>query len=144
MLTRVLPLEVRHSLCKGGGWVHIGKSVTNSGYVAIIGGGSIEAKSKKKSLVTRNSTEAEVALSDVSSLATWYKSCIQLLDMGRTVNVNNKYFFIKDRIKMGELKLEYIPTVELVADVLTKPVQSERFRFLQIKLIHFEFLEPQG
>ena len=137
-----------------------GKS--HSGYVAIIGGGSVEAKSKKQSLVTKSSTEAEmVALSDMSSLAIWLrefligqgyemerivieqdnKSCIQLIETGRTVNpnsrhINNKYFFIKDRIKMGELRLEYTPTEELVADVLTKPVQGDRFRFLRTKLMN--------
>ena len=45
-----------------------------SGYVAMIGGGSVEAKSKKQSLVTKSSTEAAmVALSDMPSLAIWLR-----------------------------------------------------------------------
>jgi hypothetical protein len=45
-----------------------GKS--QSGYVAMMSGASMESKSKKQSLVAKNSTEAElIALSDMVSLA---------------------------------------------------------------------------
>lgn len=109
-----------------------GKS--HSGYAAMMAGGSVEAKSKKQSLATKNSTESEmVALSDMSSLAIWWRnlvlhqgynlgaieieqdntSCIKLAEAGRSHNpfskhINVRYFFIKDRIDNGEVKLKYV------------------------------------
>ena len=130
----------------------------------MIAGGSVEAKSKKQSLVTKSSTEAEmVALSDMSSLAIWWRefllyqgysisaieieqdntSCMRLAEKGKTFNqfskhINIRYFFVKDRIDKGEIKLKYVRTDNLVADVMTKPLQGERFRFLRSKLMNHE------
>ena len=54
-----------------------GDGKSHSGYVATIAGGSVEAKSKKQSLVTKNSTEAEmVALSDMSSIGIGWREFI--------------------------------------------------------------------
>jgi hypothetical protein len=144
-----------------------GKS--HSGYAAMIAGGSVEAKSKKQSIVTKHSTEAEmVALSDMSSLAIWWRefviyqgykigaieieqdntSCIKLAEVGRSQNpfskhINIRYFFIKDRIENGEVKLKYVYTEQLIADILTKPLQGERFRSLRAKLMGY-LQRPQG
>ena len=40
----------------------------------------------------------------------------------RTKHLNIRYFFITDRIKKGELKIEYYPTDDMVADFFTKPL----------------------
>ena len=45
----------------------------------------------------------------------------------RTKHLNIRYFFITDRIKKGELKIEYCPTDDMVADFLTKPLQGKKF-----------------
>jgi hypothetical protein len=137
-----------------------GKS--HSGYVGVIAGGSVEAKSKKQGLVTKSSTESElVALSDMTSLAIWWRefmmcqgynigemeveqdntSCIKLAENGRSFNpmsrhINIRFFFIKDRMDAGEIKLKYVQTDELVADILTKPLQGEKFRYLRAKLMN--------
>ena len=125
----------------------------HSGYIGVIAGGSVEAKSKKQGLVTKSSTEAElVALSDMSSLAIWWRefiicqgydigameveqdstSCMKLAENGRSFNqlsrhINIRYFFIKDRMDAKEIKLKYVQIDELVADILTKPLQGEKF-----------------
>ena len=44
----------------------------------------------------------------------------------RTKNINIRYFFITDRIKKGELKIEYCPTDDMVADIFTKPLQGKK------------------
>ena len=45
----------------------------------------------------------------------------------RTKHLNIRYFSITDRIKKGELKIEYCPTDDMVADFFTKPLQGKKF-----------------
>ena len=45
----------------------------------------------------------------------------------RTKNLNIRSFFITYRIKKGELKIEYCPTDDMVADFFTKPLQGKKF-----------------
>ena len=45
----------------------------------------------------------------------------------RTKHINIQYFFITDRIKNGELNIEYCPTDEMVADFFTSPLQGNKF-----------------
>ena len=51
------------------------------------------------------------------------QSAILLKNNGRasisrlTEHINISYFFITDRIKKGELKIEYCPTDDMVADL---------------------------
>jgi hypothetical protein len=40
----------------------------------------------------------------------------------RTRHINIRYFFITDRIAAGEVKIEYCPTGEMIADYFTKPL----------------------
>ena len=46
----------------------------------------------------------------------------------RTRHINIRYFFVADRIKQGELRVEYCPTGDMVADYFTKPLQGSLFR----------------
>ena len=45
----------------------------------------------------------------------------------RTKHLNIRYSFITDRIKKGELKIEYCPTDDIVTDFFTKPLQGKKF-----------------
>ena len=45
----------------------------------------------------------------------------------RTKHINIRYYFITDRIKNDELKIEYCPTDNMVADYFTKPLQGKKF-----------------
>ena len=38
----------------------------------------------------------------------------------------------------NELKIEYLPTEEMVADVLTKPLQGDLFRRMRNKLLNVD------
>jgi len=49
----------------------------------------------------------------------------------RTRHINIQYFFIKDRIASGEVKLKYFPTETMLADAFTKPLQI--IAFVQFK-----------
>ncbi len=55
----------------------------------------------------------------------------------RTRHINVRYYFIKDRIDSGEIKLEYIPTEEMAADTLTKPLVGTKFKELKAKLLNW-------
>jgi hypothetical protein len=141
--------------------VHInGRSHTGS--VITLGKGAVHSKSTKQKLVSKSSTEAElVALSDEASQVLWtrnylqhqgYKmspakvyqdnmSTIAMADKGRstserTRHINVRYFFTKDKVESGELVIEYLPTEDMVADILTKPLQGALFAKLRRKLLN--------
>ena len=125
---------------------HTGSSIT-------LGKGAVHARSVKQKIVTKSSTEAEmVGLSDEASRGLWcnlfleqqgYKlpalkqlqdnqSTICLGNKGsataaRTRHINIRYFWITDYVERGEMCLEYMPTGDMIADGLTKPLQGEEF-----------------
>ena len=44
-----------------------------------------------------------------------------------TRHMNIRYFFITDRIQAGDLRVEYCPTDDMIADFFTKPLQGGKF-----------------
>ena len=46
----------------------------------------------------------------------------------RTKHINVQYFFITNRISKGEVRVEWCPTKDMVADFLTKPLQGAMFK----------------
>ncbi len=46
----------------------------------------------------------------------------------RTKHIKAKYFLIKDYYESGEIDFRYCPTDVVWADVLTKPLQGQKFR----------------
>jgi len=68
------------------------------------------------------------------------KSTIRLLENGQsnsdsTRHINIKYFATHDRIIQGDCVLFYTPTLEMIADILTKPVTGPLFQELASKLL---------
>ena len=53
----------------------------------------------------------------------------------RMKHLNIRYFFIQNYIESRELKVKYIPTESMVADILTKPLQGKQFTRLRDKLL---------
>ena len=47
---------------------------------------------------------------------------------GKSRHVNVRYFFVKDRVDKQEVKIEYCPTLQMLADFFTKPLQGHLFR----------------
>ena len=45
----------------------------------------------------------------------------------RTRHFNIKYFYITDLIQRNEVKIEYCPTADMVADYMTKPLVGAKF-----------------
>jgi hypothetical protein len=121
-------------------------------------------RSGKQKLVSKSSTEAElIGLSDSLTQGIWTRdflifqgytmapatvyqdnmSTIALAEKGRstsdrTRHISIRYFFVKDRIDSGEVRIEYMPTASMLADVLTKPLQGELFRAMRKQLLNWE------
>jgi hypothetical protein len=55
---------------------------------------------------------------------------------GRSRHINIRFFFIKDRVEAGEITVEYKPTREIIADILTKLLQGELFREIRKALVN--------
>ena len=137
---------------------------SHTGAVLTLGKGPIFVKSQKQRINSRSSTESElIAVSDAITHVLWCrnwlveqgyregpatvfqdnKSTITLLESGasnsqRTRHVSTKYFFAHDRIKSGEIKLEYKRTEDMIADILTKPLQGSLFRRLRDLLLNWK------
>jgi hypothetical protein len=139
------------------------KGRSHGGMSLSLGVGAVESASKKLKLNTKSSTESEiVSLSDNASPALGLRnfllgfgynvgplvieqdneSCILMMKRGRsesanTKHINVRYFFLKDRISMNEVELKYVPTENMVSDILTKPLQGALFlRLRNILLGH--------
>jgi hypothetical protein len=108
-------------------------------------------------MITRSSSESElVSLDDASTYAVWY--ALLLKSMGvrmegpititqdnmstmvmavqgatfrRTKHLMGKESYVRERLLNREIVLKYVPTEEMVADILTKPLargQLEKLR----------------
>ena len=66
------------------------------------------------------------------------QSCIRLSEHPvfheRSKHIEIKYYFIRDKVQEGEVKLEYIPTDEKIVDILTKPLSRIKFVYFREKM----------
>ena len=62
------------------------------------------------------------------------KSTILMLKNGRSSCIGNsrhaniRYFFVKDRVDKQDVKVEYCPTLQMLADFVTKHLQGHLYR----------------
>jgi hypothetical protein len=119
-----------------------------------MGKGSTYSTSLRQRLNTTSSTEAEVVgVADVMPMILWTRYFLEAqgYDIGesklyqdnmssillekngrassgkRTRHINIRYFFVADRVKSGEIGIEYCPTDDMVGDFFTKPLQGGKF-----------------
>lgn len=135
---------------------------SHGGVIVIHNRGPVLVKCSKQKMVTKSSTEAElVTLSDAASIAAYNvqflkcqgynvdatlkqdnTSTIKLAENGRsnsdrTRHIGIRYFFIKQYLEDGTMKIEHCPTKEMLADILTKPLVGEQFRILRDMLLGY-------
>ena len=138
---------------------------SHTGGVLTLGGGGIINVSRKQKLTAKSSAEAElIAADDLANSILWTKyfleeqgygakntilfqdnkSTMLLLNNGkassskRTRHLNIRYFFLSDRIANGELRIEFCPTDDMIADYFTKPLQGEKFRKFRKTIMNLE------
>ncbi|SGY15922.1 BQ5605_C012g06703 [Microbotryum silenes-dioicae] len=132
-----------------------------SGYVFMCAGGAISWIAKRQTLVTLSSTEAEyVAMSYAARKGIWLRRL--LADLGfeqtaptrlrgdnqsaitlakhpafhaRTKHIGIHFHFIRDHIAEGTIKMVWVPTGTMAADVLTKGLGTQK---------HYQFVHAMG
>ena len=136
---------------------------SHTGGTFSLGKGSVYSLSQKQRLNTKSSTEAElVGVDDGMPLVVWTRNFItaqgykvkdnvvyqdnqsaMLLEKNgrassgrRTRHIDIRYFFVTDRVKHGEMRIEYCPTGDMVADFFTKPLQGSLFRKLRAIILN--------
>jgi hypothetical protein len=143
---------------------------SHTGGAMSLGLGVIYGTSKRQKLNTKSSTESElVGTDDVMPQMLWTlyfleaqgykiddnvlfqdnKSSILMETNGRgssgkrTRHINVRYFFIADRVKSKEIRIEYCPTGIMIADYFTKPLQGVLFRKLRAMIMgHVDIALP--
>jgi KUP system potassium uptake protein len=115
---------------------------SHTGAYMTLGKGCVYSASNKQKLNSKSSTEAE--LIGVALMAQGYtalesvmyqdnQSAMLLEENGRgssskrTRHINVRYFFVTDRVRRREVRVEYCPTQEMIADFFTKPLQGSKF-----------------
>ena len=129
--------------------------------------GSVYSMLRKWWINTKSSTEAElVGMDDGMLLVIWTQNFIMaqgykindnvvyqdtnqstmLLEKNgrassgqRTRHIDIQYFFVTNQVKHSEMRIEYCPTGDMVADFFTKPLQGSLFR----KRHYFEHSWPR-
>lgn len=139
-----------------------GDGKSHSGLFITLGKGPIFVQSSKQKLVSKSSTEAElIALSDSVGQVIWVrdfikyqgypdispavvyqdnKSTISLVANGPTNapgtrHIHIRYFFVRDRVEQGDVKVEYLSTDKMISDFFTKPLQGTAFKEKQRLLL---------
>lgn len=131
-----------------------------TGYFMSLGGAPISWRTKKQSVVSRSSAEAEYrAMASTVSELLWLRWLLQDIEAPqshattlycdnqaaihiannpvfheRTKHVEMDCYFVRERVASGDISPRKIPTEDQVADLFTKALGTERFRFLVGKL----------
>ncbi|KAI5318095.1 hypothetical protein L3X38_037803 [Prunus dulcis] len=126
---------------------------STTGYVVFLGSNPISWSSKKQASVSRSSTEAEYrALAHCAADISWIRQVLCDLHMivpeapllhsdnlsalalsanpifhSRIKHLDVDFHFIRERVQSKDLIVQYVPTDEQVADILTKGLHSPIF-----------------
>lgn len=121
---------------------------STTGYVFLLCGGPISWSSKKQSSVASSTVEAEyIALAETTKEALWWRiifsgigyntndATLILADNqgaialaknpthhNGTKHIAIRYHFTREHVNNKNIKLSYIPTIDMAADILTKPL----------------------
>ena len=128
----------------------------HTGVFMTMGVGPIYCKSTKQRCVTASSAESElVALTDGTPIPLWMrqfmiaqgyemdsvlvnednKSVLSMIDNGRPISQRTrhfkvKYFLIRQRVDDNEIEMQYCNTLNMWADMMTKPLQGRLLRIM--------------
>ncbi|KAH9090679.1 hypothetical protein Ae201684P_014473 [Aphanomyces euteiches] len=127
---------------------------STSGYFLFLNGCLISWKSKLQNIVALSTSEAEyISMSYGLQEALWLKSLLEELELSvklpiivyednqstikmaensalqqRTKHIDVRHHFIRDLVREHMIKIEYCPTNEMLADMLTKTLPRPKFQ----------------
>jgi hypothetical protein len=130
---------------------------SHTGWNLRLNGGTIGWSCRKQSVVALSSAEAEyIAMSEAAKEVIWalevakqfgyeteepaklYTDSQSAIGMAksegfsnRSKHIDTKVYFIKDLVDKGRIKLVYTPTNDNIADLLTKPLGSNKIEHLR-------------
>jgi hypothetical protein len=133
---------------------------STSGYLVYLGGNLVSWSSSKQKVVSRSSAESEYrGLAFATAEMIWMQALLQELCVSipaipllwydnisayhmaknpvfhaRTKHIEIDLHFIRDQVTRGKLQLQFIPTEEQPADLLTKNLTSSKFLSLKTQL----------
>lgn len=130
-----------------------------TGYVFYLSGGAVTWKSCKQKTVALSTAEAEfMALVMGTKEALWLKEFIEELNMEKYLSspfilysdnqsakemtkhpvmhesnkhISIKYHFIRDNVNKKKISVEYLPSEQMKADILTKPLPPVKIKSLR-------------
>ena len=141
------------------------KSVT--GHLFMLNNGPITWTSTKQRCVSTSTTESEyIALSEAAKQGQWLRALLRELQRAellgdslevpiysdnqacialakdpvahsRTKHIDVRYHFIRELVVGGKTLVDYCPTVDMTADILTKPLSLQGFQRCRQKLLSF-------
>jgi len=106
---------------------------STSGFVFMLGGTAVSWSSKKQTSVALSSTEAEyIAAVHATVLHVDNQSAIAIARNpefhDRTKHIEVRHHFLRHKVEGEEIRLEYTPTDEQTADVLTKGLVCDKHK----------------
>jgi hypothetical protein len=133
---------------------------STSGGEFFLGESLVSWISKKQSSIYLSSIEAEyIATTECCTQVEWMKKTLQdikivfeeptiihcdntsmislsknLVQHSKPKHIPIKYHYLRDQAENKNIKLEYVPTQEHVADIFTKPLNKDIFEYLRQKL----------
>lgn len=133
---------------------------STTGYCTFLGSNCISWSAKKQPTVSRSSAEAEYrSLASTTAELTWvsfilrdigiYQERPQILFCdnisalhmtvnpvfhSRTKHIAIDYHFVREKVALGTLTTQFVPSAQQVADIFTKPLSRSHFDELKCKL----------
>lgn len=126
---------------------------STGGYIFMLAGGPVSHSSKQQPVVALLSTEAEyIALNEAGKEAIWLSNLLEEFGIDcttpvylkgdnqgsialtnnpehhkRTKHIDIRYHWIREAVSNGQFKIDYVPTTNMIADGLTKPLGPQAF-----------------
>jgi hypothetical protein len=133
---------------------------STSGYCFSLGSAMISWSSRKQDSIAQSTAETKyIAASAASREAVWLRkllldlfnakleptvihcdnqSCIKLSENpmfhDRSKHIEMRYHYVRDMVQKNILSIQYVPTTEQTADILTKPLSLTKFLCFRDKL----------